>query len=577
MTSPSRLQAATMWLSAAVVFVGSWLYRFNDPNGSFGGLTDDHFFYLVRGWQILLGDLPVRDFVDHGAPLYYYVAAAVQLIGGRGTLSELVFSAGALSFSAALTFWLARRASGSIVLGLAAAGFQVLLEPRFYNYPKILVYALAIPVIWAFIDDQSTRRRFWMAAVTAVAFLFRHDHGVFVAIAAGLAIALLVRLPARERVKHAVVYVATVIALVSPYLVFIQLHGGVAHYFRQATTWAEQDRGRTPAVWPGLFDNPDGVSDAASRGGPVARPVAVLRDNWVAWMFYLEIVLPFVALAGVLVSRRGFRAPWPYAREKIAVVAALAFVLDVGFLRHPLAARLADPFVPHAVLVAWMVAACLVVLRRGREEVSPRLPGATRVAAGLFALATAVIVFVAVSALTYDLHRRLDKAGLVEGPRRAVRRTILVGSRLKQVWPLENWTSPDTPGVMRLAFYLRDCTGPSDRVFMQPYLPQVLALAQRGFAGGHADLRAGFFRTPEAEALTLERLRRQSVSVAVVAAEPEFSSFLEAYPRIAEHFDAHYRTAGEQALDGRFSVVLLVENSLVPTGTYAPLGWPCFR
>ena len=53
-----------------LVAVFSWLFRFNDPGGSFAGLTDDHFFYLVRGWQILFGDLPVRDFVDHGAPLF---------------------------------------------------------------------------------------------------------------------------------------------------------------------------------------------------------------------------------------------------------------------------------------------------------------------------------------------------------------------------------------------------------------------------------------------------------------------------------------------------------------------------
>lgn len=67
----------TMAAVAACVFVFSWFFRFNDPNGGFAGLTDDHFFYLLRGWQILLGELPVRDFVDHGAPLYFYVSAAV--------------------------------------------------------------------------------------------------------------------------------------------------------------------------------------------------------------------------------------------------------------------------------------------------------------------------------------------------------------------------------------------------------------------------------------------------------------------------------------------------------------------
>ncbi len=73
-----RARTAIIGACSVGIFVASWLFRFNDPGGSFAGLTDDHFFYVVRGWQILFGDLPVRDFVDHGAPLYYYVSAAVQ-------------------------------------------------------------------------------------------------------------------------------------------------------------------------------------------------------------------------------------------------------------------------------------------------------------------------------------------------------------------------------------------------------------------------------------------------------------------------------------------------------------------
>src|SRR5688572_23189826 len=100
------LRAAAAAVIAAVIFAVSWLYRFNDPGGSFAYLTDDHFFYLVRGWQILFGDLPVRDFVDHGAPLYFYVAWAVQQAFGRGTLSEIVFSVTILAACSAGVFLL---------------------------------------------------------------------------------------------------------------------------------------------------------------------------------------------------------------------------------------------------------------------------------------------------------------------------------------------------------------------------------------------------------------------------------------------------------------------------------------
>src|SRR5690348_9583597 len=180
---PPFLRRAVTGVLAAGLFLFAWLYRFNDPSGSFAGLTDDHFFYLVRGWQILFGDLPVRDFVDHGAPLYYYVGAAVQWIFGRGTLSEIAFSVSVLALCASLTYWLAVEASGSILVGLTGAAFHILLLPRFYNYPKLLVYAAAIPLLWRFSDHPTWRKSAWIAVITAVGFLLRHDHGVFVALA----------------------------------------------------------------------------------------------------------------------------------------------------------------------------------------------------------------------------------------------------------------------------------------------------------------------------------------------------------------------------------------------------------
>lgn len=172
-----------MAAAALAVFVFSWFFRFNDPNGGYAGLTDDHFFYLVRGWQILYGELPARDFVDHGAPLYFYVSAAVQWLLGRGTLSELVFSTTMIALAAASTFWLAARASGSVLAGLLGAAFQVFLLPRFYNYPKLLVYAAAIPVLWWYADRPGRTPIVWLAVITVIGFLLRHDHGVFVALA----------------------------------------------------------------------------------------------------------------------------------------------------------------------------------------------------------------------------------------------------------------------------------------------------------------------------------------------------------------------------------------------------------
>jgi hypothetical protein len=533
-----RFRLVVTAVALATVFIGSWFFRFNDPDGGFAGLTDDHFFYVVRGWQILLGDLPVRDFVDHGAPLYYYVAAAVQQAFGRGTLSELLFSVTMLSIGATLTCWLAIRASGSLLLGLAATLFHILLAPRFYNYPKILVYAVGIPLLWWFADRPRPAARWSVALWTVVAFLFRHDHGAFFAIAVLALLAALRDVPLHDRVRHAVAYAGSVLVLVLPYLVFIQVHGGLARYFRDASSWAAKDRSRAPVVFPGLFDNPGG-----------------LQDNLVAWMYYFELLLPFVVLALIAISRDAFRPQWPRAISKMLSVAVLGIVLNAGFLRSPLAARLADPSVPHAILIAW-------------------LGGAT------FIVTTVVVLigFLAGTAATTDLGRRLEKASLTEGADHAFERSTRLARQIREEWRLVYWKDREgRPDLLNLVMYLDSCTRPQDRIFVQPYIPQVLGLARRGFAGGHADLRPGFFTAPEAQVLTLERLRRQSVPVALLETDDAYRNFRKAFPLIAEYFDREYVLGGTRRFDGRFGIQLFVRRDAVPTRRYEPLDWPCYR
>ncbi|MGH9346424.1 MAG: hypothetical protein ACRD26_04065 [Vicinamibacterales bacterium] len=574
-TSQPWWKAATV-AAAAIVFAFSWLYRFNDPGGSFAGLTDDHFFYLVRGWQILFGDLPVRDFVDHGAPLFYYVGAAVQWFG-RGTLSEVVFSVTVLSAATALTFWLAARASGSILAGLVATFVLILLEPRFYNYPKILVYALAIPALWRFADRPSHGPPFWLAVVTAVGFLLRHDHGVFVAIAFAALLALLRDLSWRERARHAVVYGGLVLALLAPYLLFIQFNGGLPQYFRDASAWAARDRVRAPVVWPGLFEETGEAMEGARAGTAPERAVAVVRDNFVAWMFYVELALPVLALLVLAVSRDGFRPGWPRAAPKIATVAVLAGVLNAGFLRSPLGARLADPFVPHTILIAWLMAALVRLMASRRSLREPLQPWAVPLRAGLV-LAALPFAFVLVAGMSHNFYDRLDKAALVERPGKPFERAGLVARQLREDWRLASWVHREyRPELTTLAMYLNTCTRPTDRVFVQPYIPQVLALSRRAFAGGHADLRPGFFNSPEAQRLTLQRLQRQSVPVVLLETGDSYRNFRRSFPLITPYLDEHYTLAATRVFDGRFGIQFFVRKDRAQAGRFELLDWPCFQ
>ncbi len=425
---------------AIAIFIFTWFFRFNDPNGGFAGLTDDHFYYLLRGWQILYGELPFRDFVDAGAPLYFYVSAAVQLLFGLGTLSELAFSTTLIALASALTFWLAARASGSIWLGVLGALFQILLLPRFYNYPKLLVYTAAIPLLWWFADRPGRRPLIWLAMVTVVGFLFRHDHGAFVAVTVAAMLLLASHVRWTERARYAVFYGAVSLALVSPYLLFIQLNGGLGEYRRQATEWVEEERARTPVQWPGLFDNPDGVSADAREGAPLTRAIGVVRDNRVAWLYYFEIALPILVLLLVGLSRDGFRPAWPHGTQKIAVVAILGLVLDAGFLRSPLQARVADPSVPHAILLAWLVAAVprMFASRSSWTPAAERWIVPVRVLSLVAAVAAA---FVLAAIFTNRIYDRLEDAYLTEGPRVALARSTTVGEGARRDWDLATWTT----------------------------------------------------------------------------------------------------------------------------------------
>jgi hypothetical protein len=571
MRQPQRITTAA---AAVAVFVFTWLFRFNDANGGFAGLTDDHFFYLIRGWQILFGELPVRDFVDHGAPLYFYVSAAVQLLFGRGTLSELAFSTTMIALGAALTFWLGRRAAGSIAAGLLGAVVAILLVPRFYNYPKILVYTAAIPLLWWLLDRPGRRPLVWLAVVTVVGFLFRHDHGVFVALATAAAL-MLAGVSWRERVRLGLLYGALVVALAAPYLAFLQMNGGVRSYIEQASAWASEERGRTPVVWPGLFDNPEGVSTEAREGWPIARAVAIVRDNGIAWFYYLEILLPMLALAVVAVSRDAFRAGWPHAVPKIVVIALLGLILDAGFLRSPLEARLADPSVPHAILVAWLAAAFPRLLASARAW-RPSLHRWIVPMRIVLTIAAVPFVFVLWSVLSDRLYDRLDDAYLVEGPRQTMGRVRNVIRTLREDWEPSTWPSAiGRSEFFTLALYLNRCTPPSARVFVQPYIPQVLGLARRGFAAGYGDLRPGFGVTTEGQTVALRRLRGQNVPVVLLATDDSLINFREDFPLLTGYFDAAYAVGGTHTFDDRFGVTLLVRTDVSRAGTFEPLGWPC--
>ena len=98
---------------------------------------------------MLHGEWPSRDFVDLGAPLTYAISAAAQAVFGERQLTEALLMAAAFGLGAVLTLRAGVVLTGSVVLGVAAALIEVLVYPRTYSYPKIVLYAAAaVAFLW---------------------------------------------------------------------------------------------------------------------------------------------------------------------------------------------------------------------------------------------------------------------------------------------------------------------------------------------------------------------------------------------------------------------------------------------
>ena len=152
---PSRVVARAQAIgSGFAVFALAFLYRLPDATA----LINDHFMHLTFARQLLWGRLPVRDAVSLGMPLQTGLSAAAEWLVGYRLLSEALVISTAFAAAAVLTFVIIRRATGSLVMAVAGALLEVAIAPRTYSYPKLVVYAAGILLLWRYVDRPSTRR-----------------------------------------------------------------------------------------------------------------------------------------------------------------------------------------------------------------------------------------------------------------------------------------------------------------------------------------------------------------------------------------------------------------------------------
>src|SRR5258705_2764171 len=136
---------------------------------------------LARAQQVLFGDWPIRDFEDPGQPLFYLLTSALASLSGHVLATSVLLCIGLQALAASCTYLLARRASGSTAVGVAAAIVAIVSSPRLYNTTKVIVPVISILCEWRYADRPTRGRLLTLGAWTAIPFRLRHAYPVYLA------------------------------------------------------------------------------------------------------------------------------------------------------------------------------------------------------------------------------------------------------------------------------------------------------------------------------------------------------------------------------------------------------------
>jgi len=191
-------------------------------------LENDHFVMLARAQQVLFGDWPIRNFEDPGQPLFYLLTGALGAIFGHVLATNVVLCIALQAVAASCTYLLARRASGSTAVGVAAAIVAIVSSPRLYNTTKVIVPVISILCQWRYADRPTRGRLVTLGAWTAMAFLLRHDYAVYVAASTCVLLGVLHRSNPVGGARAFAVYALAAVSCALPWLLYVQFYEGLA-------------------------------------------------------------------------------------------------------------------------------------------------------------------------------------------------------------------------------------------------------------------------------------------------------------------------------------------------------------
>lgn len=542
----SRTRVAARWMSvgydggwgltsaAACVFAVTALLRYL----AVSGFSNDHFEFLAGAQQILHGEWPSKDFVNPGRPLMYGTSAAAQLLFGRTLFAEAVLTSCALGAAAAITLIAAFRLSRSAVVAAAATILAVAIFPRPYNYSKVLVTAMAPLVILAWMNRPRFWRMYALAATVAVAFLFRHDLGLDLGVAALVGIVLVPTVGYGQMTSRVAAFCGLVALMIVPYVIYLEMTAGLSEAMRNVIDYGLRHVERTHLNLANLGWSPH------------------------AQLYYLFHALPCVALLWLFVYKlRGLSC----SVGSLLPVVVLAIVINVQFLRDPLSTRLADAAVPNLLVAAWLVGRVLQIPHRQHR---------------LAALALTIFVggFAARAVLAVgNTREELSRTGLIATgvsglPNRLREQTVSLQARYS------TRQLPDSRIVALFPFfeYLDRCTTQQHRLLVGGYAAEIYVYSRRMFAAGQYAFIDGYYTSEADQQLMLERMRRQLVPFAVLLSD-QFSDWRKSQPAVVAYVESRYVPMTDVIADDYRTFRILRDPGLPVVRIDSETGWPCYR
>src|SRR5688572_4178059 len=282
-------------------------------------------------------------------------------------------------------------------------------------------------------------------------------------------------------------------------------------------------------------------------------------DNGLAVLFWLSWLLPAAAIA-MLAMRRHDSSTAEAA--VVGMVAVLALVTDVAFLRAPLHVRLPDLAVSHSILGAWVGTA----LWRWPLQRRRRFLTRASVVVATVTVLLAIIAFGQTGTL-------LATTRVLEGPRAVTQQWRAVSANLRDNKP---GPVPNNPAVILLPFfeYLRACTAPQDRLLYTWYSPELYLVADRGFAGDHRRIYRQLAGWEQAR--TLARLQQERVPFVIIPL-PRREWLQQSNPDIWRYIQSRYVPMTTIPPGDANGYQILRESSWTGTTVYRQTNWPCVR